>query len=132
MSWMDRYKNVDVLVGKTLVSVTKNTRELDDDEIIFITDDGTKYRMHHEQNCCESVSIEDIEGDLADLVGTPITLAEESTSEGDSKSHGGRVDESSTWTFYRFATNKGFVTIRWYGSSNGYYSESVNFVEIAK
>ena len=39
-------------------------------------------------------------------------------------------DDSFTWTFYRFATARGYVTIRWYGSSNGYYSEEVTFEEV--
>jgi len=77
------------------------------------------------------VLVEDICGDLSDLVGSPIVSAEESTSENVNpegiKPPEYPRDDSFTWTFYRIATAKGLVVIRWYGDSNGYYSESVDF-----
>ena len=107
------------LLGKTLTSIRKEGA----DELYFYTREGHAYRMYHEQDCCESVDIDDICGDLGDLIGNPIIQADESTSEDNIKD----FDESATWTFYRLATAKGFCTIRWYGSSSGYYSESVSF-----
>ena len=118
---------VDVLIGKTLASVTKNEAG---DEIDFVTDDGECYRMFHSQDCCETVSIEDIAGDLSDLVGSPILQAEESSNSDNPKAETEWADESYTWTFYKLATVKGGVTIRWYGSSNGYYSEGVDFARV--
>ncbi len=94
------------------------------DEIIFRTHNNRVFRMYHEQDCCEAVWIEDIAGDLNDLVGMPLVCAEERTQDDPN------ACESGTWTFYEFATIKGSVTIRWYGSSNGYYSESVLLVEM--
>ena len=130
--YYDNERNIEVLKGKTLVSI--EGMEKDSGEIIFKTEDGYAYRMYHSQNCCECVEIEDVIGDVEDLIGSPILVAEEIIHEGENP-EGVEVpehQESFTWTFYKLATRKGFVDLRWYGSSNGYYSESVDFVEIAK
>jgi len=112
------------LIGKTLVSVVADELR---DEITFVTNDGEIFFMNHSQDCCENVSIEDINGDLEDLIGVPILLAEESTSEENPNGIVKDYQDSFTWTFYKIATIKGYVDIRWYGESNGYYSESVDF-----
>ena len=90
--------------------------------IALIFSDGTALRMNHHQDCCEQVEIEDLNGDLADLLYTPLLVAEERTNESGSEETGC----SQTWTFYTLRTVKGSIDIRWLGESNGYYSESVN------
>lgn len=115
----------DTLKDKTFVSVER-VNDQNGDEIRFVMEDKTTYRLYHSQDCCEDVFIEDIVGDLSDLIGTPILVAEERVGEGPKKYE---WDESFTWTFYTLRTIKGSVDIRWYGSSNGYYSESVDLYE---
>lgn len=113
------------LLGKTLVAVEGRKG---DDSITFRVDNGDAYVLYHEQDCCESVRVEDICGEMSDLIGSPILQAEESTSnENPSDMLPPKYQESFTWTFYRIATMKGQVVIRWYGESNGYYSEEVSF-----
>jgi len=124
-SYWGNGREIDVLLGKTLTDVSGGF-----DEITFTTSDGFVYKMHHSQDCCESVSIESIVGDLQDLVGSPITLAEEVSGDTPSDYKFEYEPESYTWTFYKIATVKGYVDIRWLGQSNGYYSESVNFDRI--
>ena len=125
--YYDKYCDVGELKGKVLSSVVA-----DHDEIVFTTVDGEVYKMLHVQDCCESVYIESIVGDLEDLVGEEILRAEESTNLFDvlRNTEQEYSDESYTWTFYKFATRKGYVDVRWYGTSNGYYSEGVDFVKI--
>lgn len=117
------------LHGKTLIAVKQDG----DDEIVFVCADGKSYKLFHSQDCCESVFVESIAGELSDLIGSPILLAEEATSAVDPPDAQAPAfrDDSQTWTFYKLRTLKGSVDIRWYGSSNGYYSEGVDFVEVA-
>jgi len=114
------------LIGKTFVSV----ENVGGDELVFEAESGERYKFYHRQDCCESVTIEDIVGDLNDLVGSPIIMAE-AVSHEQKNPEGVKAPEyqgdSFTWTFYKFATVRGYVTVRWYGESNGCYSESVDF-----
>lgn len=124
MSYMTRNWDVNAMkdiVGKTMKSVTRGDSPHEDESLWFETVDGEKYMMRHDQNCCESVSIEDIAGDLDWLVGSPILSASERSEEPPNEGW-----DSATWTFYVFETVKGSVTIRWFGSSNGYYSETAS------
>jgi hypothetical protein len=124
------------LVGETLTEITGARPE--SDEIVFRTLSGKAFRMHHIPDCCETVAVSEVIGDVADLIGSPVLLAEEVKSENsvDPKPIG--YDESWawtwtwTWTFYKLSTLKGSVTIRWLGKSKGYYSESVNFTELKR
>jgi len=122
-----RFEN---LLGKTFKSVVG---EVGGDDIKFTTLDGEEYILFHDQDCCEYVRVEDITGDLDDLVGAPIVQAEKVVN-GDKKGETGPAPkyqgDSFTWTFYKLGTSKGRVTIRWYGSSNGYYGESVSFYKV--
>lgn len=118
------------MIGKTMTKVEIRVGkscapDYDCDRVMFTASDGTQYEMFHQQDCCESVNLEDIDGDIANLEGSPITMAE--FVDGESGDHTGETyleDHSYTWTFCKFATVKGYVTFRWYGTSNGYYSET--------
>ena len=123
---MRREANFIELKGKVLKEI--KGLETGNDEVRFFTEGGNVYRMYHEQDCCESVSIEDVCGDVEDLIGSEILVAEEINNLDLGKLD--EWDEYYTWTFYKLATIKGYVTIRWYGTSNGCYSESVDFEKV--
>lgn len=116
------------LIGKTMKSV----ESINGEELVFTTTEGRVFKFYHRQDCCERVEIESIVGDLDDLVGDPILMAEE-VIHSDENPEGVKAQNWQgcfTWTFYKFATRKGYVDVRWYGESNGYYSERVDFVEV--
>jgi len=140
---MDKPTPFDTLAGLTIISMDSGIRttwneqtratmlrplnfpKTGDSQIRFHTACGRVFMMYHEQDCCESVAIEEIIGDLRDLLDTPIVVA--SVEEGEYKSNEYGDDQ---WTFYTLRTHKGTVTLRWHGSSNGYYSTSVSFAEV--
>jgi hypothetical protein len=126
--YIDYEKRCDIsaMIGKTITDVRH--LEQGSDSVVFGCLDGSEYTMYHDQDCCESVSISDVEGDVSDLVGSIVVVAE-SVDSSDFPSPAGEYVESYTWTFYRIATAKGFIVIRWLGESNGYYSESVDFAK---
>ena len=107
--------NIESMIGKTFSNVYVEDRR----KLVF-ENDKEIYTFYHEQDCCETVSIEDVTGDLKDLIDSPITFAEKSSSSGESEWG------TAMYTFYKFATFYGWVDIRWFGESNGYYSESVD------
>ncbi len=106
------------LKGKIITKI-----DVSEDEILFYTENEI-YKLYHTQDCCESVYIEDICGDINWLIGSPVLLSEERLCEEDKKHE---YDDCFLWTFYEISTQQGAVTIRWYGTSNGYYSVSVDF-----
>lgn len=92
------------------------------EHVAFAFTDGTAVLLTHHRSCCEGVCLQDVEGDFGDLIGRPLITHEEV--------YGTPItidkDNSETWTFYRFASDRGMVVLRWVGSSSGYYSESVD------
>jgi hypothetical protein len=122
---MMRFINIRDLLGVTLTAV-----EISDDKqsLILRASHGRVFKACHSQDCCESVDLNEVDGDLEWLIGSEIILAaEEVSTPAPANRKGG--DDSETWTFYKLGTVKGAVTFRWVGSSNGYYSEDVCFWE---
>ena len=103
--------NIAGLVGATIDDVL-----CDDESFVILLGSGRILEFYHCQDCCETVTLNDVEGDLNDLRGGVCNHAEV-ISQG---------DDELLWTFYRFGTEKGSVTLRWVGESNGYYSVEVD------
>lgn len=87
------------------------------DAVIFHFDDGSTISLHHVQDCCEHVRVEDFE--LQGKLKGPLLGFEETikTTRSD--------DGTGTWTFYNIRVGTGCLNLRWIGESNGYYSESI-------
>lgn len=117
--------SIEDLNGQTIVEISYNNDGLD-----FIVFDGEQYRSYNlsgsdgPPNDCH-VWLESVVGDLQDLVGEPLLKSEIATNTG-SVTHRSGEEDHGTWTFYKFATRKGYVDVRFCGTSNGYYSEKAD------
>ncbi len=111
---------INELVGMTFCEVSVNPEKT---ELTLVDANGKIWQFAHSQECCEDVQIEDICGNLSDLLNSRLISAYESCSESS-------PPEVGTWTFYNLATIRGSVTVRWYGLSNGHYSEKVSLYRL--
>lgn len=96
-----------------------------DEEFIIHFENNKSLKFYHSQSCCEQVEIDDVNGDVNDLVGNLFFGCSVKTSHDNPKT---KYDTSHTWTFYTFKYPSGYIDMKWYGCSNGYYSESVDYL----
>ncbi len=114
------------LVGHTLSHI-----DVDDEhhEILLTTESGRRVLIEHDQECCESVILEGVDGNPLELLGKPLLLAEhEAIDQGDPPPE---APDSWTRTKLTFRVDGATVICRWIGESNGCYSESVDIRELA-
>ena len=106
------------MVGKKVLGIYY------DEDYFQIRTDDCVYAFYHEQDCCESVYLTQVDGISDKIIGSRIVIAEVVTDEKDTEhSH-------ITWSFYKIGTNKGMIDFRWQGESDGGYSEIVNLVKV--
>jgi len=116
------------LLNKTLKEIIVNDDCCSswEEYILFRTIENEEYIMYHEQECSEMVWIEDICGDIKKLIGKPLKIVQENSNLERGEEN---YEFSQTYTFYKLANENEYVTIRWFGCSNGFYSERVEFVK---
>lgn len=115
---------INELVGETLAFI-----DASEGEILLTTQSGRRIRIHHEQDCCETVRVEDTQGNWHDLIGKVIIEATEDVQpQGDPPPE---YQDSWTRTTLIFKVDDATVISKWIGESNGYYSESVDIEELA-
>lgn len=110
------------LIGHTITEIQH------DDSSVTITTDKGKCRLEHQQDCCETVNLEKVIGNPQDLVGQTIIVSEEDVPK-DPEWHSGNY-ESHTWTMFKLSSQTHTVEFWFLGVSNGYYSESVSFIDL--
>lgn len=126
-----KYQSVDLseLVGLTITKIYQLGAH--GDLLRIETSEGRSFRFIHYQDCCEYVDLNDIDGDIEDVMNSPVLLAEE-VKGAPPRNWEGPAAISHTWTFYKIRTELGSITLSFLGESNGYYSETVDFEEATR
>lgn len=111
--------------GKTIQEIRGCKKHSDEVTIKFT--DGSCLKFYHRQDCCETVLLEDFDVTPEDLVNANIISIEERISNSNENEIKplNTWDQSYTWSFYVIKTSRFTMTMRWYGESNGWYSETV-------
>ena len=102
----ERYRNscdIKDMVGKKITGIY-----YDEENFQILTDDGV-YAFYHEQSCCESVWLTQVDGISDKIIGSRIVITEDVLDEKDTE-YG-----HTTWSFYKIGTNKGMIDFRWQG-----------------
>ena len=109
------------LFAKRIKSITG--LEVDSEEVVITFEGGATLIQTHDQTCCEHVAVHQVDGNPSKFIGAiAYELIEKVTDSGYDDDTG----LSTTATFYTLKTSAGYLDWRWYGVSNGYYSESVD------
>lgn len=121
MSWYDNTEPQEI-IGKILEAW--NTHYENYDELILKFADGTEAKFFHRQECCESVRLRGRSyKELDNFIGKEITgfyLEENDATPEDGYG-------SATITDITFEFGNESVLACWWGESNGYYGEGVDF-----
>jgi hypothetical protein len=81
------------LKGQTITKITS------DFESVTFKTVGKTYKLEHFQDCCESVRLKNVIGDIKDILNVPITLAEEDNPSNPDW-HLDHYDDSHTWSVF--------------------------------
>ena len=128
MKQSESWQLLDSLVGEKLRYVDVMLGTEDEECVLMLTtESGRTLKFHHYRECCESVEIENTEGNWLRIIGRPIVKTDYILERSDDDNP---MVNSWTRTTLIFCTDRHTVTTVWFGESNGYYGEEIEITEL--